>query len=326
LRHRVLADNARDVLWNMSPEGAFTFISPSVEMVRGYTAAEALRQTMEQCLTPASHAVWHSEFAKLHADWQHGEAPQSVRVELEYLCKDGSTLWSEVMAHPLFSDKGLAEIVGVTRDIAEHKRMLQQLQEAHDATEQANQALVRANAELARRATTDPLTGIWNRRHFVEVADSRREQARRYQEPLSMLMFDIDHFKRINDSWGHPTGDRVLMELATLVGNSLRQGDAFARWGGEEFVLITAHIGAADAMLLAEKLRDRVASHGFAEVGTVTISLGVAEFALEESLDAWFKRVDLALYAAKSDGRNLARLAPPKLAEALRCEAALLAG
>jgi diguanylate cyclase (GGDEF)-like protein len=265
-------------------------------------------QTTEEILTPASQAVSLGYFAQLHADLVAGRPPQSFREELEYRCKDGSTVWTEVLAIPLLSNGGLVEVLGVTRDISEHKRLVRELHQAKDATEAANQALLNANEELARMATTDPLTGIWNRRHFELVADAEAAQARRYERPLSLLIFDIDHFKSINDHFGHQTGDHVLIELTELVGQALRDADVLARWGGEEFVVIIPHCGAQDALLLAEKLRALVAGHPFSEVGTVTVSLGAVQYKCDETLDDWFKRVDLALYEAKSGGRNTVRL------------------
>ena len=307
-RHRLMADNARDVIWTMAPDGAITYVSPAFEAMRGFTPAEAMLQTTEEILTPASQAVSLGYFAQLHADLVAGRPPQSFREELEYRCKDGSTVWTEVLAIPLLSNGGLVEVLGVTRDISEHKRLVRELHQAKDATEAANRALLQANEDLARMATTDPLTGIWNRRHFELVADAEAAQARRYERPLSLLIFDIDHFKSINDHFGHQTGDQVLLELTELVGQALRDADVLARWGGEEFVVIMPHCGAQEALLLAEKLRALVAGHPFSEVGTVTVSLGAAQYKCDETLDDWFKRIDLALYEAKSGGRNTVRL------------------
>ena len=307
-RHRLLADNARDVIWTMAPDGTITYVSPSVETVRGFTPAEAMLQTTEEILTPASRAVSLGYFTQLHADLAADRPTRSFRGELEYRCKDGSTVWTEVMAFPLFSDEGLVELLGVTRDISEHKRLVLELQQARDATETANQALLHANAALAGIAITDALTGVSNRRHFEQVADAAAAQARRYQQPLSLLIFDIDHFKSINDRYGHLAGDHVLIELTQLVGGALRDSDVLARWGGEEFVVIMPHCGASAALLVAQKLRALVAAHPFDAVGTVTVSLGAAEFKPDEGLDDWFRRVDLALYEAKSGGRNTVRL------------------
>lgn len=308
-RHRLVADNAKDVIWTMAPDGTITYVSPSVETVRGFTPAEAMQQTIERTLMPASQAVSLGYFTQLHTNLQSGQPPQGFRGELEYRCKDGSTVWTEVMAQPILGDDGsVVEILGVTRDIAEHKQLVLELRQAKDATETANQSLLHANAELARLATTDPLTGVWNRRGFEQVAHTQASQAQRYNHDVSILMFDIDHFKLVNDNFGHQTGDQVLLQLTQLIGRALRDTDVLARWGGEEFVVIMPQCGAPEALLLAEKLRALVAGHSFAEVGTVTVSLGAAHYKSDETLDCWFKRVDLALYEAKAGGRNTVRL------------------
>lgn len=308
-RHRLLADNARDVIWTLSPDGRMTYVSPSVALVRGFAPEEAMRQTLDDILTPASQVIVLRYFAKLRASVAAGKPPESFKAELEYLCQDGATIWTEVMAYPLFSDAGLVEILGVTRDISERKRLLLELKQAKDGAEAANRALQRSNAELTRIATTDPLTGVWNRRHFEQVAAAESRQARRYQQPVSMVLFDIDHFKSVNDRHGHPAGDRVLIELSRLIQHALRQTDVLARWGGEEFVVIMSHCSGQQALQLAEKLRALVAAHRFPELGAVTASFGVAELGRHETLDAWFQRLDQALYAAKASGRNAVRLA-----------------
>nr|MBP8196958.1 GGDEF domain-containing protein [Chromatiaceae bacterium] len=134
-------------------------------------------------------------------------------------------------------------------------------------------------------------------------------QAHRFGEPLSLLLFDIDHFKEINDRHGHQVGDQVLVELTHLVQRHLRAADLLTRWGGEEFTVMMSHCAADDAARLAEKLRALVAVWSFPNVGTVTLSFGVAELGTQETLDAWLKRVDDALYAAKEAGRDRVCLA-----------------
>ncbi len=199
--------------------------------------------------------------------------------------------------------------VCLSRDITEHKRLMSVLQQAHDEALTAKQALQSINEELSKIAITDPLTGIYNRRHFVKIADTERARVQRYRTSLSMLIFDIDHFKSINDNYGHPTGDSVLIEITQLVSSAIRQGDVLARWGGEEFVVLMPQCGMPEAQQLAEKLRALIAAHPFSEVRTVTASLGAAECKPDELLNDWFKRVDIALYAAKSSGRNRVCLA-----------------
>ena len=125
---------------------------------------------------------------------------------------------------------------------------------------------------------------------------------------MSLLLFDIDHFKSINDRFGHLTGDRVLIEVTQRAQQNLRMNDVLARWGGEEFVVMLPHCASGGAMHLAEKFRFLIATEPFNEVGTVTSSFGVAEYRPHESLDSWLKRADDALYQAKSEGRNTIRL------------------
>jgi diguanylate cyclase (GGDEF)-like protein len=205
----------------------------------------------------------------------------------------------------------MTELTGVTRDIRERKGYEAELHQAREAAEIANRALLAANTELQRLAATDRLTGIWNRLHFDEAAVTEIERAARYGEPLSLVLFDIDHFKAINDTRGHLVGDQVLVELTQRVRQHLRTGDLLARWGGEEFVVLLSHTRGEDAAKLAEKLRGLIAGEPFPEVGRVTSSFGVAEFRPHETSDLWLTRVDDALYAAKAGGRNRVCLAEP---------------
>lgn len=171
----------------------------------------------------------------------------------------------------------------------------------------AEDALALANKELASLASIDPLTGIWNRRQFEQIATNQIAKAQRYGAPLCLLMFDIDHFKVINDSQGHQVGD-VLVELVDFVKTHLRAGDEFARWGGEEFLIILPHCSVEDGLKTAEKFRSLIEQHSFKHVGKVTVSIGVAPWKSGESTDEWYSRVDHAMYAAKAAGRNVVKL------------------
>ena len=141
------------------------------------------------------------------------------------------------------------------------------------------------------------------------------ERASRYHLPLSLILFDIDHFKRINDCFGHLAGDAVLADLAEAVKPEIRATDLFARWGGEEFVLLLPGNGLEDALRLADKLRGKIEAHRFAEVGRVTCSFGVAQFAESESPAHFVQAADALMYRAKENGRNRVEAArsPPLL-------------
>ncbi|AUB81943.1 diguanylate cyclase [Candidatus Thiodictyon syntrophicum] len=434
-RCRLLAENASDVIWTMSLDGRTTYVSPSVERQRGFTPQEAMQQPLEEILTPESQAITVDYFSRL-AGLLQAELPlERARNELEYRCKDGSTIWCDVHVLPVYSADGIpVELLGMSRDItavkraqseakrseerirktlqhlpvgiaaaslqpdqrilhrntkfdqlfgwtpeeipthedwfvraypnedyrravldewnaaiaqaaeqqgqvtpheyrvtsrdgrvkdiiiggtviddrlicsfvdiSEHKRIEAELDQARNAAEMANRALRKANAELQRLALTDRLTGIWNRAYFEEAVATEIARAARVKAPVSLLMLDIDHFKAINDTYGHLVGDRILIEVTRRLAHHLREVDVLARWGGEEFVILMPHCEANEARGAAERLRALVADRAFPAVGAVTVSIGAAEYQPHESDNAWIKRTDDALYAAKAGGRN----------------------
>jgi diguanylate cyclase (GGDEF)-like protein len=162
--------------------------------------------------------------------------------------------------------------------------------------------------EIYRLTTVDGLTQISNKRHFMETLEREIARGQRYQRPLSLVMFDIDHFKIINDTYGHLAGDYVLNQLASAVKQRIRREDVFARYGGEEFAIVLPEIEVPTALLFAEKVRQLVQQHEFRFEKTridVTISVGVAGTERKDvEAEALIKRADEQLYAAKSAGRN----------------------
>ncbi len=194
---------------------------------------------------------------------------------------------------------------------AELSERLRDLDEAKRSAELANHGLQRALEQLEQAASTDRLTGAWNRRRFEEAVVPEIALAHRRRDPLSLLMFDLDHFKRVNDTYGHGAGDAVLAGTAQAVREHLRLSDSLVRWGGEEFLVMAPATRLEGALGLAEKLRTSMAALEFPGVGHVTMSLGVSEYALGESLEAWIDRTDQALYRAKAEGRNRVVVATP---------------
>jgi diguanylate cyclase (GGDEF)-like protein len=157
-------------------------------------------------------------------------------------------------------------------------------------------------------AGTDPLTGIGNRRFFESRVEAEIELLRRHGSPLALALFDVDHFKQVNDSFGHVKGDEVLREIAERATRGLRRSDVFCRWGGEEFALLMPSTTADEAVQICERLRQEIASVGFEGVGPVTVSAGIGDYKGEALLNDWMERVDGALYVAKSTGRNRVQL------------------
>lgn len=166
------------------------------------------------------------------------------------------------------------------------------------------QMLESANQELKKESLTDPLTGVGNRRRVNQAIEGEIGRYYRHSmSPFSVLLFDIDHFKRINDSHGHLVGDQVLKTLCRTIAECLRGSDEIARWGGEEFAVILPTANQTHATALAERLRQRIAETDFDGI-RISVSIGVAEYRRGESLEALLERVDRALYAAKQGGRN----------------------
>jgi diguanylate cyclase (GGDEF)-like protein len=161
---------------------------------------------------------------------------------------------------------------------------------------------------LLKLATTDTLTGIGNRRLFEEIFQAHQSLDNRYEVSLFLLMFDIDDFKKINDTFGHNVGDSVLKELVKLVSKSIRKSDVFVRWGGEEFVILLRYSDPLGVMDIAEQIRKRIDDHSFETIIHVTCSFGLTAINSHESIENATSRADLALYRAKADGKNTVRL------------------
>ncbi len=158
--------------------------------------------------------------------------------------------------------------------------------------------------ELDRLASTDKLTGAWNRRRFEETIETEMDRLRRYGNRLSLMILDVDHFKNINDQYGHAVGDQVLVDLSDTIRSSLRSSDSLTRWGGEEFVILCPNTTLAIVSKLAERLRKKIATVNFQQVGSITVSFGAAECGPSETWEQWLHRADEALYLAKSSGRD----------------------
>jgi diguanylate cyclase (GGDEF)-like protein len=187
-----------------------------------------------------------------------------------------------------------------------HEELINALRAAKRRADEAVDRLRAANEDLARLAATDPLTGVANRRHFIARSESELTRSKRSGMPLSLLALDLDHFKRINDSFGHETGDRVLQHFCDTVGSILRPSDLLGRLGGEEFMVLLPEADAGEAMHVAERIRHAVMSRSTAAgLPEITTSIGVACCRRdEESLNELFRIADDRLYRAKHLGRN----------------------
>lgn len=289
-RNRLLVENAWDVIWTMALDGTITYVSPSVLRVRGITPEEAMQQSLDEIHPPADAEETMRYFGELFVAIANGTELPSFNGEKEYYRKDGSIMTGQLQVIPHVDEQGnVVEILGVTRDISDAKRYEQ---------------------ELHRLAVTDPLTGLLNRRHAQRLLHDHVAEVQSRDGALSVLMIDVDHFKKINDTAGHDAGDRALIALCDLFKAQCRPDDVLARWGGEEFVLILDGRDLAQATQVAEDLRREVHAATLGGIGDVTISVGAAQVHPGEALATLLERADKALYAAKDQGRNCVVSAP----------------
>ncbi|KOS04345.1 GGDEF domain-containing protein, partial [Paenibacillus polymyxa] len=179
----------------------------------------------------------------------------------------------------------------------------QKLERLHEEYEVKQQELVRINLQLETMASTDPLTGLNNRRYFQDQLLASLASFRESRISFSLLIIDIDRFKSINDTYGHPVGDLVLTNLAELLQSMSRDRDIVARYGGEEFVIILPDNDQEEAIRTAERYRSTTASMDWGEYA-ITVSIGVATVKQEDTEQTIVHQADLALYASKDGGRN----------------------
>jgi two-component system cell cycle response regulator len=222
------------------------------------------------------------------------------------------------MSHPLLSE--LTDLMLSIRKCQEQEEMVQEAEIGENTYELRishvpEVDLIRiyaiditqrklAEEEIRLLATTDSLTGITNRREFTRILKREMDRAKRYGTPLSLVMYDLDFFKQVNDTFGHDVGDDVLQTVVRLVNESIRGVDVAARWGGEEFMVLMPQSGLSSARVAAEKLRQVVARHQFDKAGPITGSFGVTQLLTQDDSNSLLKRVDDALYRAKMRGRN----------------------
>lgn len=251
-----------------------TSVSTAFAKRSGYSKEELIGQKMNIIRHPDTSKELYSEL------WETIEAGKNWQGDLKNLSKDGDIYYLDQNILPI-------------KD--ENNRVISYMAIGSDIT---------AKKEVERLSEIDKLTGIYNRRKLDEYMESELNRAKRYHKPLSFMILDIDHFKNINDTYGHLVGDSTLQTLAKILADNLRTSDFLGRYGGEEFLIICPETDSNQTALLAEKLRSCVENTLFNDIKNLTISIGVAEFEGEITVKELLARADRALYQAKHNGRN----------------------
>lgn len=285
--NRLLAralDATSDPVLLTDAQARIIFANTAFTELNGYSAAEIRGRT------PALFkSGMHDEafYASLRRSLACGRDFRATFINRR---RDGSLYHAEQSISPICDEKGrVTHYVSVSKDISKRVDMEQTLRDA---------------------ATRDMLTGLYNRHRGEQLLEEAAANARTDGGQLSVVACDVDHFKQVNDRFGHPAGDRILVEISRILRQSVRGHDAVIRWGGEEFVIVLDACRQATAIDLAERIRARVAAYRDSEVGKVTLSLGLATLAPGEMTDALFARADAALYQAKRGGRDRLSIAP----------------
>lgn len=279
-----ISDSVQDALVLMDENGLIHFWNPAAEKIFGYSAAEMLGESLDCCIFAEDNEDISGDGEDVSNIGELFDGYGSFTVNVRR--KGGTVFPAEVLLSPLRKDDKWW-VVGTVRDVTERK-------EAED--------------KLRRLATTDPLTGLANRRFFMESADEALERSLRYERDLSLLMLDIDFFKNVNDMYGHDAGDDVLQGLAAAGLKILRKIDVFGRIGGEEFSVLLPDTGLEGAEMVAERLRREIEQTRMktrAGELNITVSIGVASLNEEiNTLEHLLKASDIGLYSAKHAGRN----------------------
>jgi diguanylate cyclase (GGDEF)-like protein/PAS domain S-box-containing protein len=286
-RLRDITNTVSDGLLVLDRDGKITFANPEAQSLLGYRSDELLGADMCDLLHVLEDGKPMPRIASNVLNVGRTGITCYGQDEL-FKRKDGVLMPVMVSASAIIKRHQIAGIVVAFHDISERKQL---------------------ERELKRRAQTDVLTGLNNRRHFYELAEQELARARRYGKPLAMLMLDVDHFKQVNDIYGHHAGDAALRKLSEVCIATLREIDIIGRYGGEEFVVLLPETDSLRALEAAERLRHALAEADVPLAGgdllRFTVSIGVTNLAATDAdLDSVLKRADKGLYEAKNSGRN----------------------
>jgi diguanylate cyclase (GGDEF)-like protein/PAS domain S-box-containing protein len=280
-------------------KGIITYANEKFCEISGYSKSELIGQPH----SIVRHPIMPSRvFKEL---WDTIKSKKAWHGVVTNMRKDGKKYVVDSTIIPILDmDGDIVEFIAIRHDVTEFEETKDQLSTLNMAMKNRIDELYNMTTSLEEEASIDSLTGAFNRTKFEKFFDYEVEKAQLSKNVLSVIILDIDHFKSINDNYGHHVGDDVLKDLVKLITKNLKRIDIFARWGGEEFVILLPGTELKNAKILAENIRSKVEEASFSTAGKITVSFGVGEHHDTESKKDIFNRVDKLLYEAKKAGRN----------------------
>ena len=218
-----------------------------------------------------------------------------------FVNKTEKLFWNTIIIPVIDKENDCIRIFGIARDITELKRLNENLDlEVKKRTQELENALL----DIKKMSERDKLTGLYNRHYTDSILEDMQKMSQRYDTKCGLILIDIDDFKRVNDTYGHPIGDCVLKEFSSLLNKTIRETDTLGRWGGEEFLLVVPNATKEAVLSLSDKLREKIEQYNFTSVKNITASFGVSLLKKDEDIASLVIRTDKALYKAKSNGKN----------------------
>lgn len=312
---QTLLDLISDGIWDWNANTGYVYRNPGWYKMLGYVS-----HSLDNSVFTWESIIHPEDYARVmeHFEAYITQQAEHYRVEYRCRCQDGSYLWIEDSGHIIArnADGSVARMLGAHRNIDASKRLVQHLEKQNLSLEAqisertrelswVNQQLQRQLDENRDLAERDALTLVANRYRLEKVLVQESERARRFRQPLSLIVMDIDDFKPINDHYGHARGDAALVDVVERIKSCLGASELLARWGGDEFVVVLPHAELAQARSMAERIS--LAMIQAAPVGDshLTLSFGIVQLLEEEEQVALLARADQALYRAKAAGKNL---------------------
>jgi len=298
--HQTILNTSPDAIILSNLSGEILMASPATKKLLQINDSESIiGKCLEEFIDSSEIDRMYSNFNKLN------EKQNNYANKYTCMTTKKNEIAIEVNSELVLNEFGEStKVVSIIRDISDRYAMEQELIINETKYKKIATELEVINKKLKETAIIDSLTGVYNRYYFDEKLSFLMESSLTFRSPLSLILLDLDHFKAVNDTYGHKAGDKVLIEVANTINNLIDEANVFARWGGEEFIVLMPMTNLKDAQNFAEKIRHTLECIDHLGVGRVTVSVGVSTWNYIESSEQWFKRTDDYLYKAKNKGRN----------------------